>query len=170
MSLTESAGVAMKNSRDRDAATGGLGVTPRGSAGVRLRRRHAHVVAPVLVDEQVRLLAAERGLVDRRVRRDREAGVGRRADDAREDLVPDEHRVDDAEDRRGRADAEREREHGGDAKAGRRRKPRNAWRRSRPTESKKSMRLMRRPPAMDSRAAHPRALAAVARSPGAAAA
>src|SRR5690606_22564476 len=74
---------------DRYGPTRRSPVGPGDAAGVPLRGRHADVELPVFVGEQVRRPPAEWSGLQRRVRRVREAGVVRGADDAREHLVPD---------------------------------------------------------------------------------
>ncbi len=89
MAFVESEGLATKKSRSgivRPAVRPLAQVTPLVPV---LRGGHADLVLAPLVDEQVRLLAADRRRVESRVRRVREAGFGRRPFDAREDLVPD---------------------------------------------------------------------------------
>ena len=73
---------------ERDRASGRHALVPGDAARVPLRRRHPDVVVAAGVDEQVRLLTAERRRVEGRVRRVGERSVRGRPHDAREDLVP----------------------------------------------------------------------------------
>ena len=70
------------------AATG-VAVAPRGAARLRRGIRHPHPVGAAGVDVQPRLLTAERGRLERRVRRVGEGVLAGGAHDSGEDLVPD---------------------------------------------------------------------------------
>ena len=74
---------------ERDRASRRKAGSPRDAAGVGLRRRDADVVGALPVDEQVRLLTADRRRGEGRVRRARKCRLRRRALDTCEDLVPD---------------------------------------------------------------------------------